>query len=118
MQNILNKLHKFTSAQEPMKVEMGYVEDTRALLDKADEIFGQGMKQAMRASEAYDEAAKAYQQALKKVEDMEQFMKDAASRGFPQENLRPTVEKFKRLAESSIKQSQRYSQTAISITKF
>ena len=30
MQNILNKLHKFTSAQEPMKVEMSSIDDLKS----------------------------------------------------------------------------------------
>ena len=114
-QSIYNML---ASKAEPVKVELGYIEDTRALLDKADQIFRQATGQAMRASEAFDEAEKAYQEAVKKVAEMEQFVKDAAERGFPQENLKPTIQKMKQQAEGSVKKSQRYSQTAISITKF
>ena len=34
MQNILNKLHKFTSAQEPMKVELSIIGDLQKALDQ------------------------------------------------------------------------------------
>lgn len=34
-QNILNKLHKFTSAQEPMKVELGKIDDIIAKMKEA-----------------------------------------------------------------------------------
>jgi hypothetical protein len=107
-----------SAKKEPVKVELGYIEDTRALLDKADQIFRQATGQAMKASEAFDEAEQAYQLAAKKVAEMEQFVKDAAERGFPQENLKPTIQKMKQEAEGSVKKSQRYSQTAQSITTF
>jgi len=103
---------------EPIKVELGFIEDTRALLDKADQAFRQATGQAMRASEAFDEAQSAYIQASKKVAEMEQFIKDAESRGFPQNNLKPTIQKLKTESESGASKSQRYSQAAIGITKF
>jgi hypothetical protein len=34
MQNILNKLHKFTSAQEPIKVELSIIGDLQKALDQ------------------------------------------------------------------------------------
>jgi len=54
---------------EPIKVELGFIEDTRALLDKADQVFRQATGQAMRASEAFDEAQKAYKEIASPVEE-------------------------------------------------
>ena len=39
MQNILNKLHKFTSAQEPIKVELGMSSDIEANIYESEAIL-------------------------------------------------------------------------------
>ena len=54
MQNILNKLHKFTSAQEPIKVEFGLSQDVNSL---AGEKFGYAsfaLSQLRRAKQLAD----------------------------------------------------------------
>ena len=54
MQNILNKLHKFTSAQEPMKVEMAA--DWQQLAQEGQKIFLDARTKASnKVSEAADD---------------------------------------------------------------
>ena len=113
IQSVLRKL-----SAEPMKVEFGKIEDIRSATDKAEGEYSIAIKNAMKASEAFDVAKRAYENVLKEVAKADQFIKDAESLGFPQNNVKPTIEKMKSIAESMAKQSQKYSQTALSITKF
>ena len=100
------------------KVELGKIEDMRSAIDKADDKYRNATKFVMRANEAFDEAANAYDDVLKIVADTEQFLKEAEAKGFPQNSVKSTVEKFKQLATSMMKQSQKYASTALTISKF
>jgi len=100
------------------KVELGKIDDMRALLDKADDLFGRTTRFSVQAEEGFKEAANAYEQVLKVVAETEQFLKEAEAKGFPQNSVRPAVEKFKQQASQSVKKSNKYAQIASSITKF
>ena len=100
------------------KVELGKIDDMRTLLDKADNKFSQTTRFSVQAEEGFKEAAAAYEQVLKVVAETEQFLKEAEAKGFPQNSVRPAVEKFKQQASKMVKQSNKYAQTASSISKF
>jgi hypothetical protein len=70
MQNILNKLHKFTSAQEPRKVEFSAIDDfTKKYNSTLDELHLLG-NNVIDALEKAEIAAKKFQDASKKWEDV------------------------------------------------
>jgi uncharacterized phage infection (PIP) family protein YhgE len=54
MQNILNKLHKFTSAQKPIKVEFGVAEDVASLAGNGFGEAGVALQRLRRAKEVAD----------------------------------------------------------------
>ena len=68
MQNILNKLHKFTSAQEPMKVEFS----------KLDEIISKMKESGMDAAAADDMKRQAIIKYQKAISKDEQNLKELA----------------------------------------
>jgi conjugal transfer/entry exclusion protein len=56
MQNILNKLHKFTSAQEPMKVEMGSIDDLKSQMKSANASAIQGFDMVQKAESLFSKS--------------------------------------------------------------
>ena len=114
-QSIYNML---ASKAQPVKVELALVDDTRDLIDKADEVFRQATNQAGKLAQAFDEAQKSYRVALDSVDKIEQFIKQAEANGFPQESVKPIVSKLKSEATAMIKQSINYASNARQISKF
>jgi hypothetical protein len=94
------------------------MDDTRALMDKAVEVFRQATNQASKLAQAFDEAQKAYRVALDSVDKIEEFIKQAEADGFPQESVKPMVSKLKTEANAMIKQSINYASNARQISKF
>jgi uncharacterized protein (DUF305 family) len=82
-QNILNKLHKFTSAQEPIKVELGMADDFLKEYEKLEgEIVSidrkaqQANSLLRKAAEEYGEAAKRWMPIVQKAEKIESMAEE------------------------------------------
>lgn len=68
-QNILNKLHKFTSAQEPMKVEfVASINDLKAGFDKGLQHSAKGIGFVMDAEREFKKALDASKNNLNQLE--------------------------------------------------
>jgi|688.fasta_scaffold678385_2 uncharacterized coiled-coil DUF342 family protein len=121
MKQIFSKIAKIgeeVRAAQPIKIDLGKIDDTRALMDKADATFRQATNQASKLAQAFDEAQKLYREALDSVDKIEQFIKQAEADGFPQDSVKPAVGKFKSEATAMIKQAIDYASNARVSSKF
>jgi hypothetical protein len=77
MQNILNKLHKFTSAQEPMKVELSIIGDIQKLIGKWSAV----RSKTTQTIDQYEASLERASSLLKEVVSSREFLMDMYVRG-------------------------------------
>jgi hypothetical protein len=77
MQNILNKLHKFTSAQEPMKVELSIIGDIQKLIGKWSAV----RSKTTQTIDQYEASLERAASLLKEVVSSREFLMDMYVRG-------------------------------------
>ena len=77
MQNILNKLHKFTSAQEPMKVELSIIGDIQKLIGKWSAV----RSKTTQTIDQYEASLERSSSLLKEVVSSREFLMDMYVRG-------------------------------------
>jgi hypothetical protein len=81
MQNILNKLHKFTSAQEPIKVELAKVSELASLVNQSRNVESEMVDAFVKArsiSKAGIQAGEKHLQNLKEINRLAQDVKSAS----------------------------------------
>jgi len=83
MQNILNKLHKFTSAQEPIKVEFASMSKLESIylqlnksIDNAERGRGEVHNAAIRELKVIEVGLNLADEALKEIKDIEVAAKE------------------------------------------
>jgi hypothetical protein len=77
MQNILNKLHKFTSAQEPIKVELSIIGDIQTLIGKWSAV----RSKTTQTIDQYEASLERAASLLKEVVASREFLMDMYVRG-------------------------------------
>jgi len=77
MQNILNKLHKFTSAQEPRKVELSIIGDIQKLIGKWSAV----RSKTTQTIDQYEASLERAASLLKEVVSSREFLMDMYVRG-------------------------------------
>ena len=77
MQNILNKLHKFTSAQEPRKVELSIIGDIQTLIGKWSAV----RSKTTQTIDQYESSLERAASLLKEVVASREFLMDMYVRG-------------------------------------
>ena len=76
-QNILNKLHKFTSAQEPIKVELSIIGDIQTLIGKWSAV----RSKTTQTIDQYEASLERAASLLKEVVASREFLMDMYVRG-------------------------------------
>jgi hypothetical protein len=77
MQNILNKLHKFTSAQKPIKVELSIIGDIQKLIGKWSAV----RSKTTQTIDQYEASLERAASLLKEVVSSREFLMDMYVRG-------------------------------------
>jgi hypothetical protein len=77
MQNILNKLHKFTSAQKPIKVELSIIGDIQKLIGKWSAV----RSKTTQTIDQYEASLERAASLLKEVVSSREFLIDMYVRG-------------------------------------
>ena len=77
MQNILNKLHKFTSAQKPIKVELSIIGDIQKLIGKWSAV----RSKTTQTIDQYEASLERASSLLKEVVSSREFLMDMYVRG-------------------------------------
>lgn len=77
MQNILNKLHKFTSSQEPRKVELSIIGDIQTLIGKWSAV----RSKTTQTIDQYESSLERAASLLKEVVASREFLMDMYVRG-------------------------------------
>lgn len=77
MQNILNKLHKFTSAQKPIKVELSIIGDIQTLIGKWSAV----RSKTTQTIDQYEASLERAASLLKEVVSSREFLMDMYVRG-------------------------------------
>ena len=77
MQNILNKLHKFTSSQEPRKVELSIIGDIQTLIGKWSAV----RSKTTQTIDQYEDSLNRASSLLKEVVASREFLMDMYVRG-------------------------------------